>query len=1003
MFSSLRNTFSEFFMGTASSHCTLDADVDPITALTTDGGLVSFVDLDGRETLLSAAEAEAADAGLASVISKLCGSGRHKISVTYDNSPDGGQSEVSELLQPVFAEYQRRGYRSHDAVTHESQHLGKRCSRQTVTMALHTRPPSAEKSAGQKGDVATSATLFEMDLSQAADALRNQHKAALRMLVYQLKLARVVARTMTVAGACRRLRLLLSCRASPGAWKPVLSDEGFYPRVFQGSKSGGSTCVLNERLGVQVLDSAVECMSAPRGIIRVGNTLACQRQIRRFPDSEAFSFQRLQDQLGIEVPWRMSWHIEAGASLLPAVNKVLAMLGAFSQSNRLIRDSINQMHQDALLKDTVALSLRVFITTFGKTAAQLESACEAVDSALAQRGNVVAAVGTGDPAGEFIEAVAGVRDKVGGTQALPPALSIVKQLPLGYTGKGWSAGTWLLRTMHGTAFPVDIGGGGTAAANIIVMGLPGNGKSVVVATALAAAMVKPGRSRLPFIGIIDCGGKVAKATSAGLINYGRHLVGANMQEQLQSIELRRDGSVRLNPFDIAFGTRRATAAGQANVVTLLSRICTPAGQDAPPMMLPELLAAAVAATYDRLAKDMTATRYSGGVEKAVDAALSELRVEVTEETMWWEVRDRLWEARRVTEANAAQRRAVPTLTELAQTISLDEAIGRQYGDVVVHGMSLPRFAADRIYEAISLYPFLGTASNCDLGSARVISFDLMDMMTGTGAAEQKLGDLAALLARNVILQTSGMDKEVVALSDPGYIAHNEEILRQRRHDEGYLVWDELHKTSSGPVMQQAVEQTQAMGRKDGMNTLLSSQTDVHFTTAMKDLASMAIVCGSISAASAERLGTVLGLSETAIGALSSGALQPPSQEGSSLLLWWRSDEKPREALLRNTRSPLLLWQLTSKRVDDLMRRGLAEHVGLEKAGRLLAQAFSAGGCSGEIDALVSETGCSQEEAVQRQIELILNQSGPLRRDMKAASSDSSALGGRDASTISSEP
>ncbi len=522
-------------------------------------------------------------------------------------------------------------------------------------------------------------------------------------------------------------------------------------------------------------------------------------------------------------------------------------------------------------------------------------------------------------------------------------------MPLARQASPWETGSVMFRTNSGKPWPYEPGSSKQNTWVTLIVGTPGSGKSVLMnavnfASAMALNAAAGKKPMLPRIAIIDIG-----PSSSGLISLLREALPADRRHEVIFQKLKNDKDYAINVFDTQPGMRKPMSAERTFLINFLSLILSD-GENPPSPPMRGLISASIDMAYKMLMDHNEPRRYVRNDQPAVDAALDELGFEETSDTIWWEVVDFLMEHGRMAEVIAAQRQAVPTLHDLV-TASQTAQLRMVYEDVVDATTGQPIMGAFRrvISEVVRDYPILSTYTKYSIGSARIVSMDLMDVTArGSGPAAKKQTAIMYMLARQVMTRDFFLDPEeignMIARGDvPGiYEKYHMERAKQMINMPKLLCMDEYHRCGSIEAVNDQLLQDAREGRKFKVDIKVASQLIEDFPKPIISVATSLIVCNAGSEDSISYLDEMFRLSDNECAVLRHN-LNGPSSKGAPIWVLFKTKDlgAVRQELLL-TLGPAELWAFSTTADDVALRTMLYDTIGPKTTRRILAAQYPNG-------------------------------------------------------------
>ena len=204
-----------------------------------------------------------------------------------------------------------------------------------------------------------------------------------------------------------------------------------------------------------------------------------------------------------------------------------------------------------------------------------------------------------------------------------------------------------------------------------------------------------------------------------------------------------------------------------------------------------------------------------------------------------------------------------------------------------------------------------------------------------------------LISRHIYLsKISGFAEEIPKMDLPSDEALRAEYVRywEARYHEiaetpKRLCMDEYHLTGGVETIAKQVKSDAREGRKWGLELILVSQLLADFDT-LADMASTVMVLNADSNEIREEARRVFGFDLAVKSALERQVHGPQGRRGANLRFKLREEE--RWIVLNNSLGPRMLWALTTKAEDRLVRDELYRRMAVNDALRILATRFPDG-------------------------------------------------------------
>jgi intracellular multiplication protein IcmB len=531
--------------------------------------------------------------------------------------------------------------------------------------------------------------------------------------------------------------------------------------------------------------------------------------------------------------------------------------------------------------------------------------------------------------------------------AVAPLEEVAKMLPWQRASSPFDTGAILFRSPDGKIWPYQTGTSITTTWFDLIFAQPGAGKSVLMNALNLGTALTSGLTQLPYIAIIDIG-----PSSSGLIAMLRDALPPERRYEAAHYKLRMTPDYAVNPFDTQLGCRKPLPDERSFLIELITLICTPPGQKSPYDGITQLAGMVVDEMY-RWREDKTANAeprpYITRIDAEIDDALLEYRIRTDDETTWWDIVDRLFEAENIHLAMKAQRYAVPTLTDAATAARrpqiralLDETQIGASSESVIHAFE--RMISSSIRE----FPILSSITRFDISGARVCAIDLAEVAPQGDDTADRQTAIMYMLARHTMVRSWWLGEDALKNMPPLYAPYHAKRLQDIRETAKRICYDEFHRTSNSNSVRAQVVRDVREGRKWGVQIVLSSQLLDDFSNEMVDLATGVWILGAAISDRAVNFAVErFGLSDTAKWIMRN-RLTGPRASGAPALLVLGTNEGRYEQFLMNTLGPVELWALSTSAEDVAIRSRLYQRLGGNKARRVLARTFPRGSARQEL-------------------------------------------------------
>ena len=209
----------------------------------------------------------------------------------------------------------------------------------------------------------------------------------------------------------------------------------------------------------------------------------------------------------------------------------------------------------------------------------------------------------------------------------------------------------------------------------------------------------------------------------------------------------------------------------------------------------------------------------------------------------------------------------------------------------------------------------------------MVSIDLQDVAQRHKSSEAERNNaLMFMIARHVYLsKISGFSEEIAKMDFPSegdlraqYVRYWEARYAEVAETPKRLCMDEYHLTGGVETIARQVKSDAREGRKWGLELILVSQLLGDFDT-LADMASTVLVLNADSNEIREQARKTFGFDQAVKTALERQVHGPQGRRGANLLARFKLREEERWIVLNNSLGPRMLWALTTKAEDRLVR------------------------------------------------------------------------------------
>ncbi|MCZ8257603.1 MAG: hypothetical protein O9327_18305 [Polaromonas sp.] len=978
------SALGQLFKNSAPDYVDVEAPDSEFALAMRDGSLVSGLKIEGLRQAVGPDEFVEVCRILTRSLSSLLAKPGHSVDLFISRDPEGAERAMSTFTTQSLSACETIGLDMGDVVRANSKEISKYTASEEVYLAFWSREnvlskrdatdgrnENREKAAKSVPIRRTSQFPFGV-----VGALREIHNAAIDVLKDDMAAAGLMVTKLNCHEMLRVARLNIDPDFTPSDWKPLLLGDTL-PMVTSPGE-----------LAVDKMEFDVSDIQVP-GIARQLFPRDAHKRLMRYLDIGDISYapvmmeipprdilpfdNMFQKLVAANLPWRAMFRIDGGGLKFMGTKSMAAsVLSLGSASNRELCNSVDQLK--AVDFTLTNVRFRAAFCTWAPKSNQelLARRASRLAQSISAWGRCEVVEVTGDPMLGAMSTVPFVSSAHAANPSVAPLPHIVRMLPIFRPASPWSSGANLFRSKDGKLMPFQPGSVLQTTWMYIFMGKPGKGKSVQMLNMLLSGCMAPGTSRLPRMAILDIG-----PSSSYFVDTLKQSLPKDRQHECQSFKLRLSPEYAINFFDTFPGCRFPTPEQKSQILNLLCQIATPAEAAEPYERITEMVSMVIDDVYelysDRGAKSRP-KRYSLGTNEKIDRLLSDLRYQVVpQQTTWWNVTDFLASKGYVHESGIAQRYAVPTLADCS---ALTSNVRDLFEEIKVSsGQSLPSAFQSLISSATRDFPILSVPTAFDISNVRIASINLEEVAKGNGGAALRQTAIMYMLASYALTKMYRLDYDVVnALVEKRecpelYKPILNEFVKQIKEDMKWVVFDEFHRTSKSPMVQESVALDAREGRKYKIGLALSSQGADDFPPLLKEFATGIFIVDCGTHQNSDALQSYFGFNDTAKQLLRDFAHGPTAQ-GTPVLVHLDTKRGPFTQLVYSTLGVETRWALSTTSEDGIVRRALAERLGAGRARQALAKAFPGGGVADYVERLKAEGNPNGVElAVKRGFEV----------------------------------
>lgn len=958
---------------------------DDTTLVMKDGSLISMLNVAGAVRTPGEEDLAEMVEQLRIMMASYFAKPGHAIEVNFMRDASAAKRYIERVVERTKRSARTLDLDLDDVLQERVSNLSTKMVSETCLITVTTRPSVLDREE-LKEDVAGVAKRLSgmpyMEYGQvpgkAMTSCHARHGALVEALNSALVKVGQMSRVLSVREALQEIRagLYPDTYSIKDEWNPILpawsKANQETPQVHPGKRAlnmapetpGQMAAMEYSNLGVPTFDMQLATEDSfvdTTRTVRIGNMVFAGFDMTLAPEVLP-DFNSLVADItakGMDIPWRASMRIESGGVQAQSLKMMYLSIFTWAAAthNKRIREAL-LINSELDGKEDNVVRFRMSFSTWAPVGKSelLRKNAQIVTGAVKRWGNCGVDGISGDPMATVMSTMPGVTQASTAPVASGPMRDVLSMMPLGRQASPWDSGAVLFRTKSGKPWPYQPGSSKQNTWVSLIVGTPGSGKSVLMnavnfASAIAPNAASGDKPVLPRIAIIDIGN-----SSAGTVSLLQEALPADRRHEVLFQKLKNDRGYAINIFDTQPGMRKPMSGERTFQINFMSLIMSD-GTTPPSGPMRGLISATIDMAYEMLMDHRQPRRYLRDDQPIVDRALDELGFEEQPDTIWWEVVDFLMEHGRMAELEIAQRQAVPTISDLV-TASQQDQVRSIYGDAKdpATGQSVLSSFQRVISEIVRDYPILSTFTRYSIGSARVVSMDLMDVTArGSGADAKKQTSIMYMLARQVMTRDFFIDpEEIQSMVQRGdipqlYEEYHVKKAIQTKNMPKILCMDEYHRCGSIEAVNDQLLQDAREGRKFNVDIRVASQLIEDFPKAIIEVATALIVCNAGSENSITYMDEMFRLTENEKAILRHN-LNGPSSRGAPLWTLFKTKGygQVRQELLL-TLGPAELWAFSTTADDVALRSELYKQIGPKATRQVLAARYKGGSAKADIE------------------------------------------------------
>ncbi|MCB5411745.1 hypothetical protein [Pseudogemmobacter faecipullorum] len=946
-----------------------------------DGSTCTIIRLEGVSTIMSSNEGiERCSRVLRDISSSLRAKGR-AITVTFERSYNIAE-DVERLIAPLEDAARRKGLSIQAAVNETEGVLYSSVAREVILIAVWTYRDAAEPSAYREDKRIRMSTTGKLITSRAIqdpngpyESLQANHKGFVKQVLATLAANQFDARVLGVKDGGREdlteVRRSILYHETPENWSPKPAGFASYPTAKKKVSSDVST-LFNEPIDRQMLTSAASSSNDLR-TVTVGGRNYAVLQMSAFPQ-RMVSFHALlrningSTNMTDPMPFRVAFHMEGGAKV-NGIKHTLATIGSlFSNTNRQIKHASDGILDEMRNDSRTYVYTRIYATTWTEPhedASLLAERRSRLTRAFNSWQSPTIKDSTSDPMRLLVETCPGmVAVARTGNPAIAPAHEMGYAMPFHIESPIEREGETIYTTLDGQPMPFKAHSPMQDSWFGLIFASPGSGKSMLLNSLNMDFAAYYPSSLIPYIGILDVG-----ESSYGFIETIQAALPLDRRHEVAFVKLRNEEQARgyrINPFDIGLGRRLPLQREKAFVTNFLLAACSELEGREGMMALIETLVTALYDRYSDIGISSGQKIYQTDMDREIDEAIDRFGIRTHENLSWYAVTDQLMKLGQVDLAIRAQRYAMPVLNDCLTALSQPEFER-------AHGTDLCRAVRTQITSIINAFPAFSGPTELDIGSARVVSLDLKNViiMSPSSGADFRNNLLFFMMARELFMKKiSGDVDEVGHMAVPTgemgeiYRKYWRQRVAEVSQTRKRFCFDEFHITGSSPIMANQIDQDVRQGRKWGLEVLLVSQRLDDFAK-YTEFAANLFILKVATRTEQENLQKIFKADDAVVEQAMEHCTGPVPGQGATILIRRSFQGRQSWLLARNRLGPVRIWALTTTMEDRALKKALTEICGdFSSALEILASRFPNGSAKRYWDRVAPSIPSSQDVATE---------------------------------------
>lgn len=882
-----------------------------------DGGVISIFDIKGALQYLSDGDYSALTATLEKVARPFISKDGIYIEFVYESDPASSRAYCNKHYSMVNNTLKKVGINKSRLLDVGSKFMQDILIPEKCQMVVHTSPKLLSKSKLQASNEARGKAselirggVYSQNPGMLYGTLVNTHNSLCKGLLS--KLSKFMSVTPIEPSVFLRGLKEMIARA-PSKWEPRMASKG--TTISVSDRTGVEndlSSFLSPSFGSQLFSADIERSSEDKTIVRYGSKHYAPIHFENAPMNFE-SFNELVYEAA-ELPFRINFRLSLGNNTALKIIRSQDNKALFA---KLINEEAKSIHKatTSLIKYSSSkktlTTMQVSACTWGDSLVEAQRKKEELTALIEGWGSTSVSSERMDSEGAFLGTLPACSD-----HSIEPKLplkmtSALKLFPLNRPGNPYSHGSLLLRTKDSRPYPVELFSSVQASWSLLISGLSGHGKSVIIKMLLDAITQMPGNPMLPRGGVVDIGYS-ASLWVKSLKEFGNEQVA----ESVEARRLQNSEDECINFFDTPIGLEQPLPIHRSVVIDILSLLFSnddnklPDGlSDFIPLLVDEL--------YTFKFKKEPNQYYRG--YPVVDEALEQMGwTPPDHEVSWVEMTDILFSNDYIKAAEFAHQQSMPLMVDIIGLIEGSETLKTDYEKAVIgYGQPLLDYVKRKVKDCLSSFKNITKHTNINT-NARIKVFDLQDVCPEAMTERQaRINTFYFMLSNHLISSEFFMDEESLRfIRSDKYRNYHTEILKVNKACKSFMFTDEWHRTNGLPYPVRMYKRFQRESRKYEMLVGAASQAVTDFD---EDMLKMATTLIMLTATSDDEVEYASKHGEVDHATLSEARLSffsKPDKDGSRLLLRTLANGQPFSQLLYCTAPPYEIWDCTTTKVDN---------------------------------------------------------------------------------------